>query len=133
VLRTIGRRCLWLFLLVIAFQMLPGQRSMSSAAPQPVWQFSQKPVAKLGVRDKYGSLGKYTAVWIVSDPDGRQYQAQTMVKGDDTGYVYFPDDFPAYARAGRYSWKCLVDGHEVVHGSFEFAQHALQLTVIYPF
>ena len=132
-LRTISRRCQWLLLLVIAIPMLPDQRSASSAASPPIWQFSQAPIAKLEVRDKLGSLGKYTAVWIVSAPDGKQFQTKKTVERDDFGYVYFPDDFAAASEPGRYSWKCFVEGHEVVHGSFEFARHGLQLTVLYPF
>jgi len=135
VLRTISRRCQWLLLLLIAIPMVPDLRSASSAASPPIWQSSQAPIAKLGVRDKFGSLGKYTAVWIVSAPDGSQYETKTTVEGDDWGYVYFPNDFPALQQSGRYSWRCVVDGHEVVHGSFEFARprHGLQLTVLFPF
>jgi len=133
VLRTISRRCQWLLLLLIAIPMLPDESSVSSAASTPIWQLSQEPVAKLEVRDKYGSLGKYTAVWIVSAPDGRQFQAKKTVERDDFGYVYFPDDFSALSEPARYSWKCFVEGHEVVHGSFEFARNGLQLTVLSPF
>jgi hypothetical protein len=133
VLWTISRGCLWPLLLIITFLMLLDQRPATSAASEPIWQLSQAPVAKLGVRDKYGSLGGYTAVWIVSAPDGAQYQAKKTVVGDDNGYVFFPDDFPTYSKVGRYSWKYFVNGHEVVHGSFEFGQYGLQLTVISPF
>jgi hypothetical protein len=135
VLRTISRGCLWPLLLIITFLMFQDQRSATSAASEPIWQSSQAPVAQLGVRDKLGSLGGYTAAWIVSAPDGTQYQAKKTVKGDDWGYVYFPNDFPALLKSGRYSWKCFVGGHEVIHGSFEFARprNGFQLTVLYPF
>ena len=131
-LRRISHGCVCLLLLVIAFPMFPGRRSASSATPRLDFQSSEALVARLGVRDKNGILGKYTAVWVVNDPDGKQYQAKRTVERDDWGDVYFPDDFPAIDKVGRYSWKCLVNGQEVVHGSFEYARNGLQLTVFFP-
>ena len=132
VLRRISCGCLCLLLFAIAFPALLGQRSVSSAAPYLNFQSSEAPVVRLGVRDKNGILGKYAAVWVVNDPDDKQYQTKRTVEHDDWGYVYFPDDFPAIDKVGRYSWKCLVNGQEVVHGSFECVRDGLQLTVFYP-
>jgi hypothetical protein len=77
-------------------------------------------VVKLGIRDKYGSLGKFKAVFIVSAPDGSQHEASVSVEQDKWGYVLFPDDFETWAKPGPYSWKCLVDSRQVLSGRFEF-------------
>ena len=118
--RTIGRACSWILLLIIATPMLPPQTYVSGAAPEPVWQSSMEPAVRLSVRDKYGRLGKYTAVWIVRGPTGSQYRAEVTVKQDDLKDVHFPADFRGHASPGRYSWKCFVAGREVLNGSFEF-------------
>ena len=102
-IRTVCRRCLTLFLLIITIHMIPIPRFASYAASKDVWQSSQAPVVQLGVRNKYGNRDKYTAVWTVSAPDGSLYKARTTVESDNWGSVWFPDDFPTYRKPGRYT------------------------------
>ena len=54
----------------MTIQVLPVQRAARSASSGEVWQSSQAPVVQLGVRNKNGNRDKFTAVWIVSEPDG---------------------------------------------------------------
>lgn len=131
-LRTVVTGCLFIFLPIITILIPPIQGSVSRAGPEVFWQSSQAPVIELGVRNKTGSLDKFTAVWTVREPDGTLHKATATVERDDSGDVRYPDDFNTYSRPGRYSWKCLVDGREVATGSFEFrtvATYSDQLTV----
>ena len=82
------------------------------------WQSSESAYARLGVRDKNGTLGEYEATFIVTGADKKQYKKAVMVKGDDWGYVTFPDDFQLSQRSGRFSWRCLVRGRVAVSGQF---------------
>jgi hypothetical protein len=132
VLRTIGHGCLLMILLFITLLMSPLDRPVSTATPEMSWQSSQKPVVKLGIRDKTGSLDQFTASCIVSAPDGSKHLARVTVRRLGWGYVWYPDDFQAYAKPGRYSWKWLVDGRQVAAGFFEFrsvASYSDQLEV----
>ena len=119
-LRTTGHGCLWLFLLIITIQVLPVPRSAGNVASKEVWQSSQEPVVEVGVRNKNGNRDKYTAVWIVSEPDGVRRGSTATVERDNWGYVLYPDDFRIYAKPGRYSWECLVDGRQVAAGFFVY-------------
>jgi len=85
-----------------------------------VWQQSQSVLVELGVRDKYGRLGSYNALFVVTSPDGNQYRTKRRLSGDEFGYVYFPHDFGTYAKPGTYSWECIVGGNAVVSGRFEY-------------
>ncbi len=85
----------------------------------PSWQGSVSPCVRLGVRDKFGELGSYTAVFAVTAPDGRVYNATKNVKGNDFGYVLFPEDFGAsWSRPGAYSYSCKVNGSVSYQGKF---------------
>jgi len=83
-----------------------------------VWQQSEGVSVQLGVRDKYGSLKKYKALFVVKDKNGKEYKVEKDVENDKWGYVYFPDDFKVYGEVGDYTWKCFVDGKVVASGKF---------------
>ena len=119
-LRTMGHGCVWLFLLTLTLQVLPGQRPVNAFPVPDTWQSSEAPSVHLGVRNKLGTRDKYTAIWIVSGADGSRYEARATVKGDDWGTVYFPDDFGSIGKPMRYTWTLSVDGQRMFVGSFEF-------------
>ena len=83
-----------------------------------VWQQSEGVAVQLGVRDKYGALDKYKALFVVTAKNGKEYKAEKTAQSDKWGYVYFPDDFKVYGEPGDYAWKCFVDGKVVTNGRF---------------
>ena len=90
----------------------------NSASAEPTWQSSTSTTVQLGVRDKYGSIGKYTATFIVTDPDKKEFTTSITVKNDDFGYVTFPSDFKTYMKTGKFTWKCVVGGKAIFNGEF---------------
>src|SRR6266496_2299560 len=44
--------------------------------------YTAKGSVEIGVRDKYGELGNYSATFIVTAPDKRTYKQLIKVKGD---------------------------------------------------
>lgn len=70
---------------------------------------------KIGVRDKFGAMGGYSATFVVTGPNNRAYKEQVKVAGDDWGYATFPNDFNASTlRPGIYSVKISVKNQLVV-------------------
>ena len=94
------------------------------AQAAPSWQSSMStPVIELGVRDKYGELGDYTARFEVTGPNGLKLTKDLRVKAGEFGYLTFPRDFgqgAEYAAPGHYRWRVVVDGRQVVGGRFSF-------------
>jgi hypothetical protein len=85
------------------------------------WQQSKSTSIVLGVRDKYGELGSYVAVYVVTGPDKKKYRLRKQVYGTDWGYVTFPDDFGEMPSVGgMYSVDCLVDGKVVTKDAFRY-------------
>lgn len=87
---------------------------------EPVsWQVSEDALVRMGVRDKYGALGAYDAVFVVTDPAHKTVQKKVHVSGSDWKYVIFPDDFAgAFENDGKYTWVCRVHDRVVVRGGF---------------
>ena len=116
------------------FALLPMAWTVGSSAQisqsDAEWQYSQSISVRLGIRDKYGDLGSYKALFVVTDPDGERYKAEKDVSGKAWGDVYFPGDFiyekpgkyswKPYGRPGKYSWKCIVGERTVASGRFEY-------------
>ena len=70
---------------------------------------------KIGVRDKFGAMGGYSATFVVTAPNSRAYKELVKVSGDDWGYATFPDDFNASSlRRGIWSVKIYVKSQLVV-------------------
>ncbi len=83
------------------------------------WQYSITPSIQLGVRDKFGEKGSYTAVFNVTMPDRKTVRTTRKVSADGFGYVTFPQDFNADVPTGRYTWRCVVGGEVAVQGRFD--------------
>jgi hypothetical protein len=70
---------------------------------------------KIGVRDKFGAMGGYSATFVVTAPNNRSYKEVVKVAADDWGYATFPDDFNASGlRPGICSVKIYVKNQLVV-------------------
>ena len=118
-----------------------------SSAPKAhaqTWMVSTTAQIKLGVLDKYGQLGSYTAIFIVhSEKTGKDYLlVKELAKGQTGVDVLFPTDpsDPEYFKAetgeaasaipGRYTWECRVKGVKAVGGRFTLPEVANDVTVI---
>jgi hypothetical protein len=109
-----------LFLLLAAFAV-----STRSQQQPVVWQSSERPSVRLGVRDKYEVLKGFEATFVVTEsPTGRKYRKTVKVEGDEFGSVEFPGDFEVndYSYRGKtFKWECLVGGRVVLSGRFVLA------------
>lgn len=92
------------------------------ALAEPRWQLSQSPAVRLSVRDFDGTLGQYSAMFVVKDAAGKEYRVhRTVAAGGHSAHVHFPEDFSiGSARVGRHQWVCLVGGRVVAGGAFEY-------------
>lgn len=114
------------------------------AAHAQTWMVSTTAQIKLGVLDKYGQLGPYTAIFIVhSEKTGKDYLLEKVLAKGQTGVdVLFPTDpsDPEYFKAetgeaasaipGRYTWECRVKGVKAVGGRFVLPEVANDVTII---
>jgi hypothetical protein len=108
------------------------------------WMVSTTAQVKLGVLDKYGSLGQYTATFVVrEEKSGKEYLLTKQVPKGESGIdVLFPTEpsDPVYfktatgagavATAGAYTWECRVNGKRAVGGRFTFPEVSNDVTVI---
>ncbi|NVO31980.1 hypothetical protein [Hymenobacter lapidiphilus] len=115
-----------------------------SQARAQTWLVSTETFAKLGVVDKFGQLGAYSAKFVVTSQ--RTGKAFILVKEIERGQngvdVLFPslateaDYFKASsgeagtAAPGAYTWECQVNGKKVVGGSFSFSEVANDVNLI---
>ena len=113
-------------------------------AQAQTWMVSTNAQIKLGILDKYGQLGSYTATFIVhSERTGKDYYlVKELAKGQPGVDVLFPTDpsdaeyfkaetgEAANATPGRYTWECRVKGLKAVGGRFTFPEVANDITVI---
>lgn len=125
-------------LLVVLWCLAP------SEAHAQTWMVSTDPYLKLGVMDKFGQLGGYTAKFVVTNQtNGKEYILVKQVAGGQNGVdVIFPSEpsEPDYfktqtgeaarAQPGRYSWECQVSGKKVVGGKFTLPETANDVSVI---
>ncbi|WP_046244682.1 hypothetical protein [Hymenobacter terrenus] len=117
------------------------------AAPKAqaqTWMVSTTAQIKLGILDKYGQLGPYTATFVVhNERTGKDYFLVKELKQKETGVdVLFPTepsdpDFfktekgeAAVATPGRYTWECRVKGVKAVSGHFVFPEVGNDVTII---
>jgi hypothetical protein len=110
------------FVLVSLACILIGFSQVRRRGPAVSWQQSKATSVTLGVRDKFGSLGAYTADFIVTGPDRKKYSVNKQVNSSDWGYVSFPGDFtPSFASVGGvYSVECLVNSRVVTRDRFRY-------------
>ena len=113
-------------------------------AKAQTWMVSTNAQIKLGILDKYGQLGTYTATFVVhSARTGKDYfLVKGLGKGQPGVDVLFPTDpsDPDYFKAetgesanatpGRYTWECRVKGVRAVGGRFTFPEVANDITVV---
>ena len=114
------------------------------AAHAQTWMVSTNAQIKLGILDKYGQLGPYTATFVVhSEKTGKDYFLVKELTKNQTGVdVLFPTDpadadyfkteggEAAAATPGRYTWECRVKGVKAVSGRFVFPEVGNDVTVI---
>lgn len=114
------------------------------AAHAQTWMVSTTAQIKLGILDKYGQLGPYTATFVVhNERTGKDYLlVKELTKGQTGVDVLFPTDpaDPDYFKAesgeaasatpGRYTWECRVKGVKAVGGRFVFPEVGNDVTVI---
>jgi len=109
--------------LICLAPMSPGLVLVASGrktAPSVTWQQFTSAQVRIGVRDKIGTLRKYTVEFVVIAPDGQYYRTSRRVEGDHWCYVSFPDDFNAWWKRGNYTWKGRVRGRVIAEASFEY-------------
>ena len=113
-------------------------------AQAQTWMVSTNAQIKLGILDKYGQLGAYTATFVVhSERTGKDYfLVKELPRGTPGVDVLFPTDpsdaeyfkaesgEAANATPGRYTWECRVKGVKAVGGKFTFPEVANDITVI---
>jgi hypothetical protein len=127
--------------LVGVFALLLGA---APAARAQTWMVSTTAQIKLGVLDKYGQLGAYTATFVVhSERSGKDFLlVKELTKGQTGIDVLFPTDpsdpdyfktengEAAQATPGRYTWECRVKGVRAVGGRFVFPEVGNDVTII---
>ncbi|RYU79449.1 hypothetical protein [Hymenobacter persicinus] len=116
----------------------------STASHAQTWLVSTDAYIRLGVMDKFGQLGNYSARFVVTNQtNGKEYiLVKEIEKGQNGIDVIFPslaseaDYFKsesgeaANGVPGRYVWECQVGGKKVVGGRFTFPEVANDVTVI---
>jgi hypothetical protein len=129
--------------LAVALLCLWGLGPASEARAQ-TWMVSTTASIKMGVLDKYGQLGPYSATFVVrNEKTGIEYQlVKQLEKGQSGIDVLFPTEpsDPDYFKTatgeaaktlpGRYVWECRVGGKKVVGGRFTLPEVANDVTVI---
>ena len=128
---------------VAALLLVLGLFAPSQARAQ-TWLVSTETFAKLGVVDKFGQLGAYTAKFVVvSQRTGKEYSlVKEIEKGQNGIDVIYPslateaDYFKAAsgeagtAAPGSYTWECQVNGKKVVGGRFSFSEVANDVNLV---
>jgi hypothetical protein len=126
-----------------AAALLAGSLFASNAQAQ-TWMVSTTPYIKLGVLDKYNSLGGYSAVFIVTDEKtGKQFMLTKAVpKGENGVDIFFPTEAsdPEYFKnmaglaaqptPGSYLWECRVNGKRAVGGHFTYPETGNDVIVL---
>lgn len=115
-----------------------------SRAQAQTWLVSTETFAKLGLVDKFGQLGAYSAKFVVMNQrTGKEYMlVKEIEKGQNGVDVLFPslpteaEYFKASsgeagtAAPGAYTWECQVNGKKVVGGRFTFSEVANDVNLI---
>ncbi|MET4107158.1 hypothetical protein [Hymenobacter sp. UYP22] len=113
-------------------------------AQAQTWLVSTDAYVKIGVMDKFGQLGGYTAKFVVIHQDtGKEYTlVKQVAKGQNGIDVIFPSEASeaeyfktergesGKATPGRYTWECQVGGKKVVGGRFGFSEVANDVTLV---
>lgn len=115
-----------------------------STSKAQTWLVSTDAYVKLGVVDKFGQLGAYTAKFVVIHQNtGKEYTLVKQIPAGQNGVdVIFPSE-PTEAdyfktdrneagksAPGNYTWECQVGGKKVVGGRFSFSEVANDVTLV---
>jgi hypothetical protein len=106
---------------MLALALLLLTPHVTPAQTRPIWQVDEGASIKLGVRDKFSVLGRYSATFIVTAPNGKKFYKSIDVEGDQWGDVVYPDDFKqsrTVATSGLHTWECVVNGEIALRGKF---------------
>jgi hypothetical protein len=113
-------------------------------AQAQTWLVSTDAFVKIGVSDKFGQLGSYTAKFIVTNQStGKDYLlVREVEKGQNGVDVLFPSPatesdyfktesgIAANGQPGNYTWQCEVGGKRVAGGRFVMPTVANDVTVV---
>lgn len=116
----------------------------AGAAQAQTWMVSTTAQVKIGILDKYGSLGQYSPTFVVrEEKTGKEFfLTKEVPKGESGIDVLFPSEpaesnyfktaagVGATATAGEYTWECRVNGKKAVGGRFTFPSVSNDVTVI---
>lgn len=116
----------------------------AGATQAQTWMVSTTAQVKLGVLDKFGSLGQYTATFVVrEEKSGKEYFLTKQVPKGESGIdVLFPTEASeaeyfktaegtgAVVVPGPYTWECRVGGKRAVGGRFTIPVVANDVTVV---
>ncbi|MBS1796205.1 MAG: hypothetical protein JSS81_20295 [Acidobacteria bacterium] len=95
----------------------------SAAVRRATWQTSVDDSSRgnvvLGIRDKWGSLGRFTASFTVTGPNGKTFRGRTTTTGDEWAYINFPGEFSGGAKAGG-TYRVVFYANGVVIGRDRF-------------
>jgi hypothetical protein len=108
------------------------------------WLVSTDAYIKIGVLDKFGQLGAYTAKFVViNQATGKEYVLVREIAAGQKGIdVVFPSEASeadyfktdkgeaATGKPGQYTWECQVKGKKVVGGRFNFSEVANDVTLV---
>lgn len=129
---------------LIAIVMLMTGSLLASSAHAQTWMVSTTPYIKLGVLDKYNSLGGYSAVFVVTnEKTGQEFTLTKPVPRGESGVdILFPTEpsdpdyfknasgLAAQPTPGRYLWECRVNGKKAVGGHFAFPETGNDVTIV---
>lgn len=129
---------------IVALLLLLAALGSTTEARAQTWMVSTTAQIKLGILDKYGQLGPYTATFVVrNEKTGKEYLLIKELEKGQTGIdVLFPTEpsDPDYFKTeggeaakavpGRYTWECRVAGKKAVSGHFVFPETGNDITVL---
>ncbi|RTQ46326.1 hypothetical protein EJV47_22640 [Hymenobacter gummosus] len=124
--------------------LLVGLLLSAPRAEAQTWLVSTDPYVKIGVSDKFGQLGAYTAKFIVTNQTtGKEYTlVREVEKGQNGIDVLFPSPateneyfktetgIAANSQPGNYTWQCEVGGKRVAGGRFVMPTVSNDVTVV---
>jgi hypothetical protein len=107
---------------VVGAAFMAGIYAQRSRLPAGGFLQSTAAVIQLGVWDKGGVAKSNKATFIVTDPAGHKYKAESTEALNDWVYKSFPSEFSPYPENAsvytNYTWQCIVDGKVVAGGKF---------------
>lgn len=95
--------------------------SIKNVAWQTSVNDSNRRKVVLGIRDKWGDLGKFTAAFVVIAPNKKKFRAQISTTDSEWAYVNFPSDFDRLPRSiGTYTVVFYANGVIIQRDKFRF-------------